>query len=250
LISFLSTFLSNVYLWLLVLVAIFVCWATAGHRNKRWAGMGLVAVLWVAGTKPGADLLTRPLEREYSPPSIDSLKEQGVCQVVVLTGGGYSVSGESFTSAFPHASTYRFLGGLELCSRIGPECRIIFSGSAGRRSRDRATADTMKELALTLEPNREVIAESRSGATEEHPINVGPLVGDKPFVLVTSATHMPRAMRTFRRAGLNPIAYPVDYLSTGHYSWSDVMPSAGNLWDLGAALREYEALLFYSVRNK
>jgi uncharacterized SAM-binding protein YcdF (DUF218 family) len=249
LISALSSILSNIYLWLLVAVTVFVCLATTGHRRTRIAGLGMVAVLWVIGTRPGAEAIIRPLEGRYSPPSIDTLKSQGVRQVVVLTGGGYPVTGEELASAFPHASAYRFLGGMELCSRLGPDCRIIFSGSAGRQLRERATADTMRDLAQVLEPARDAVAESRSGSTEEHPGNVRPLIGDSPFALVTSAMHMPRTVRTFRRAGLEPIPYPVDFLATGHYGWSDLLPSAENLWEVGAALREYEALVLYSIRG-
>lgn len=248
-ISVLSTVLSNIYLWLLIAVAVFVYRATAGHQHSRIAGLCLIVLLWLIGTRPVVEAIIRPLEARYRQPSIESLKQLGAHQVVVLTGGGYPVRKEMLSSAFPHASAYRFLGGLELCSQLGPDCRIIFSGSAGRGSRDRATAETMKELAQVLQPAREVIAESNSGSTEEHPMNVRPLLRDEPFVLVTSALHMPRSMRSFNRAGLNPAPYPVDYLAMGHYGWGDLLPSAENLWEAGAALREYEALVFYSIRG-
>lgn len=249
-ISILSSILSNLYLWLVIVIAAAVRHSTAGNRQGRIIGLTLVALLWLIGTRPVAEAIIRPLESRYSPPDIESLKQRGTRQVVVLTGGGYPVKKDSLASAFPHATAYRFLGGMELCSRLGPDCRIIFSGSAGRESRDNATADTMRDLALLMEPGREVIAESFSGSTEEHPTNVGPLLGNAPFVLVTSAMHMPRSMRTFRKAGLDPTPYPVDYLAMGKYGWSDFLPSSENLWELGAALREYEALLFYSIKGR
>jgi uncharacterized SAM-binding protein YcdF (DUF218 family) len=45
----------------------------------------------------------------------------------------------------------------------------------------------------------------------------------KKWILVTSASHMPRAMTTFKRFGWDVIAYPVDFRaeSQGKYlSWS------------------------------
>ena len=70
----------------------------------------------------------------------------------------------------------------------------------------------------------------------------------KPFAIVTSAVHMPRAMRSFKRAGLNPIGYPVDFLTAeGSYGWMGFIPSVENLWKVNVALREYMALAFYTM---
>jgi len=43
--------------------------------------------------------------------------------------------------------------------------------------------------------------------------NVEGFVGERAFVLVTSAMHMKRAMRCFELQGLKPVPYPVDFLS-------------------------------------
>ncbi len=83
---------------------------------------------------------------------LPDLQKQGVKQVVVLTGGGYSIQGEMLSSSFPHASMHRFLGGLEVCSRLGQDCVIIFSGSAGRQRGDLTVALTMQELSRLIAP--------------------------------------------------------------------------------------------------
>ena len=246
--STLTSLGSNLFLWLWLAIALFTCWATRHSRpSRRWVFIFLV-FLWFLGITPLAETVLSPLENCYTAPGIISLEKQNIRQVVVLTGGGYPTRGEMLSSAFPHASIYRFIGGLELSSRLGSECKLIFSGSAGRGNRERTTAITMQELALNIAPGLEVSAEARSGSTGEHPGNVKPLLDDNPFVLVTSAIHMPRAMRNFKRAGLNPIAYPVDFLAVeGDYGWMSFIPSVENLWKLNVALREYMALAFYTV---
>jgi uncharacterized SAM-binding protein YcdF (DUF218 family) len=207
-----------------------------------------MVLIWILGTRPVSESVLSPLENCYTAPDITSLEEQSVHQVVVLAGGGYPIRGQILSSAFPHASIYRFIGGLELSSRLGSNCKLIFSGSAGRGNRERTTAIAMRELALLVAPGLKVSAEARSGSTAEHPGNVKPLLDDKPFVLVTSAVHMPRAMRSFKRVSLDPIAYPVDFLSVeGDYGWMSFVPSVENLWKLNVALREYMALAFYTV---
>jgi uncharacterized SAM-binding protein YcdF (DUF218 family) len=108
----------------------------------------------------------------------------------------------------------------------------------------------MKELSNLITPGRQVSAEAKSESTAEHAVNVKALLDPGPFVLLTSAYHMPRAVRSFRKLGLDPIAYPVDFLvSGGDYKWPDFIPSLENLWKISVALREYLALTFYTLKG-
>lgn len=137
---------------------------------------------------------------------------------------------------------------MELCARLAPDCEIIFSGSAGSLNVNVAAAGTMEELAKTLTPSREMVSESNSDSTAEHPQNVKPLVGDAPFALVTSAYHMPRAMLQFERAGLRAVPYPVDYYSHEGGGWKEWLPAPQNWEALNLALHEYAGLLFVKVQ--
>jgi uncharacterized SAM-binding protein YcdF (DUF218 family) len=209
----------------------------------------LLFLFWVLGTRPAADAVLWPLESRYEVPDVEDLQKQGVKQVVVLTGGGYPIRGEMLSSSFPHGSMYRFLAGVELSSRLGEDCVIIFSGSAGRQRGDITVALTMQELSRLIVPGRQVLAEARSESTAEHPSNVQPLLRKGAFALVTSGYHMPRSVGTFRKAGLNPIPFPVDFLSTNGYGWLDVIPSFEDFWKMNLALREYQALILYTVKG-
>ncbi len=246
--SFLSSLASNLFLWIWLLIVIVIWWASRGRRFVRALGLLLLLFIWFLGTRPAVEMALRPLESQYSAPTTLELERKGVNRVVVLTGGGYPVRGEILSSAFPHGSAYRFLAGMELAARLGKDCTLVFSGSAGRSQRDLETAGTMERLSQLVGPQISVKSESRSGSTAEHPSNVKSFVKNGPFLLVTSAVHMPRAVRSFKRAGLNPIPYPVDFLSLGGgYGWGDLIPSVENLWKLNVALREYLALGFYGV---
>jgi uncharacterized SAM-binding protein YcdF (DUF218 family) len=247
--SVLTSLLANLFLWLWLLCMLLLWWATRGNRRTRRVGYVLAIAVWLLGTRPVAEGILWSLESRYQPPDVASLNAQGIRQVVVLTGGGFSPQHQMLSSAFPHASMYRFVGGMELCARLGADCKLIFSGSAGRGNPDQTTALTMRDVALVLEPERRVDAEARSNSTGEHPGNVRPFVGEQPFVLVTSAIHMPRSMNVFEKAGLKPVPYPVDYLSLGGpYQLLDWFPSVDNLWNVQVAMREYLALIYYSVQ--
>lgn len=242
--------LGNVLLWLWVAAAVALWLLTRGDRRRRAAALVLLIAAWLLACRPVAGWLLRPFEGRYARPPATSLAAQGVRQVVVLTGGGFPAAADLASSAMTDASAQRFLAGLELCARLGRGCRLILSGSAGRGSNDLATADSMAELARRVAPDLEVRSEGRSESTAEHPRNVLPLLEDAaPFALVTSAYHMPRAMRTFERAGLEPIAFPVDLVPTADRRWTSWLPTTEGLKLLQAAWRESLAWALYSLRG-
>ncbi len=247
--SVVTPIVTNLLLWTWLLAAVLLWRLTRGRRRARTWGMCLLAASWIVACRPVAELFVLPLERRYDRPTVERLTEQNVRQVVVLTGGGYPTADDLLGSAFPTASAQRFLGGLELCARLDPDCRLIFSGSAGRGRRAITTAETMRALSRLLDPGRPAVAEVRSGSTAEHPENVRRLLAGGPFVLVTSASHMPRAMASFRRAGLEPIAYPVAPMVHGRYGWNSFLPSLDSLGTLQAGWREYLGMVFYTLRG-
>jgi len=247
-IALITPYISNLFvlLWIFGLTVLWV--STRKTPQGRKTGIIFLTVLWLLGTGPVGGLILRPLEKQYPPPQIKTLKEQGVRQVVVLTGGGFPLQGELFSSAFPYGSLYRFIAGLELASRLGPDTLIIFSGTAGRERSDLKTSEVMEELCRLLMPARPTASEKRSSSTVEHPDAVKPYVHG-PLVLITSAYHMPRTMRTFEHRGLHPIPYPVDFLVTDHSPWEGWIPSFENFWKLNIGFREYLALAAYRLKG-
>ena len=70
-----------------------------------------------------------------------------------------------------------------------------------------------------------LLREREARDTWENAAKSKALVGPKPgerWLLVTSASHMPRAMGAFRKAGFAVEPWPVDYRTTG---WRDVCDS-------------------------
>ena len=66
------------------------------------------------------------------------------------------------------------------------------------------------------------------------------------IILVTSAFHMPRAMRLFTRAGLTVTPFPVDFSDAqDSLSILDFLPGAGSLAQTQVALRELYGRAYY-----
>lgn len=71
----------------------------------------------------------------------------------------------------------------------------------------------MEKLAEPLGiPARAIRLEIHSDDTYTEAKNLLPMVGHKPFILVTSAYHMPRSVGLFRHLGMHPISAPANYL--------------------------------------
>lgn len=253
-IALLSSLVSNLVLLFWIAAAVGLWWLVRGNsrRGARLLTLLVLLLLWLLPCRGFAELFLRPLENRFPQPRLEELKTRGLQQVVVLTGGGFVPRGELESSAFPQASATRFLAGLELCARLGPNCRLIFSGAAGRGRRELQTALSMEAVARDISPDLQIVAEGLSGNTAEHPQNVRPLLVSEELVLITSARHLPRAVAVFRHAGLDPIPFPVDRWSSDPDSPGSVwrwIPSLDGLQALHAAWREILALAFYHLRG-
>ena len=96
---------------------------------------------------------------------------------------------------------------------------------------------------------KRVTLESQSRTTRENAIRVAALLGERckqPWLLVTSAWHMPRSMAEFEATGCNVTAYPVDFHTAEESSWTDYS-MAGSLGAWQKALHEYLGIFVYGV---
>lgn len=242
--------LPNILLWIALSTALLIWWnRRRGGAVGVWAWVGL-ALFWLLFTRPVAEALIWPLESRFDQPTLTELEIRGIRTVVVLNGSALRPRPDSLTSSLEDTTPLRFLGGLELCGRIGPECRVVFSGAAGAGREGLPAFENLARLAELVAPEQEVTSESVSGNTSQHPEQVRGIVGDDPFALVASAHQMPRAMRSFRRHRLEPVPYPVDFRIHGAYDWMDWLPSIDAAATVQAATREYLALVFYAIAGK
>ena len=99
-----------------------------------------------------------------------------------------------------------------------------------------------------------VLLEREARDTWENAAKTKALVGSKPgerWLLVTSASHMPRAMGVFRKVGFPVEPWPVDYRTVG---WSDALrlmesPAEG-LRRLDLAVHEWMGLMAYRLTGR
>lgn len=202
--------------------------------RRRW-GMSLgwlgLSLLLLQGWEPLPDALLRQLETRYpaAPAETDLQRYSGV----LVLGGALEpayVWAQHGQPALNEAAE-RMTEPLALARRY-PHLRILFTGGEGELlARGLSEAERAKIFfdRMGLGPQR-VLYESASRTTYENAIlsarlpEVNPA---QPWLLLTSASHMPRAMATFRKAGWNVRAYPVDFRTGADTPWTQYSLAAG-----------------------
>ena len=132
-----------------------------------------------------------------------------------------------------------------------PHLRLLFTGGQSDIiDRGISVADAARKYYLSMGvPSERVLYERAARTTYENAILSASVPGvDKtqPWLLVTSAWHMPRSMALFRAAGWNVTAYPVDFVTTGHVLWTDYSVRRGIVqWRL--VLHELVGLVVFQM---
>ncbi|MDA8405993.1 MAG: YdcF family protein [Deltaproteobacteria bacterium] len=187
--------------------------------------------------------LLRPLENEAGPYADPAkLRAAGVEYIVVL--GGTSFTKEMSASDIWDRSVLRLLEGIRLWKEI-PEAKLVLSGGAP------SSSEMMAVLPIRLGvPRESLILETRALDTDDEANLFKPIVGAAPFALVTSASHIPRAIRLFSGKGMNPLPCPCDFRAKRRQPLFVLLsPNADGLYNSGIALHEYYGRIFYWLKG-
>lgn len=228
-------------LLILLAGALFLHWR---QRFGNWPGRVVVAAsigLILVTTAPAGELMLAPLEGAH-PPLTAPHTADGVTHIVVLGGGYTAYADRPVTSELSPASTVRLTEGVRIHHHLD-DTTLVVSGAAV--SHPGSTAEAMAELAGHLGVDTDELAVSDTPRdTAEEAAAVDLLVDDgDAVIIVTSASHMPRAMRLFERAGIPAVAAPTHHLTTGAaFHPGNLWPAARNVRRVERALYEYVAL--------
>ncbi len=179
-------------------------------------------MLYLFSFGPFSYLMLRPIESRYEPVSAAALHQE-VRWIVVLGGGARGGTALTPEDRLEESSLKRVMEGVRLV-RLLPATRLILSG--GNYRGGPTEASVMSEVALDQGLARErMILETTSRDTRDQALALRDRLGHAPFYLVTSASHMPRAMRMFQRAGAQPLAAPTDFRAVrGPLQIMDIYP--------------------------
>jgi uncharacterized SAM-binding protein YcdF (DUF218 family) len=225
---------------------------TRFRRLASWLIVSSLVLIALLGYSPVGRMLLLPLEDRFPPWDASRGPPTGI----VVLGGAISpeVSVARGVVALNGAAE-RITVAAELAHRY-PDARIVFSG--GSASLDptaplEAPLAVRELIALGVEHDR-ITADEQSRNTIENAVFSRLLADPKPgerWLLVTSASHMPRAIAAFRAAGFVVEAYPVNWRTRG---WRDAAQLFGSLAEgltiTDVAVHEWVGLAAYRLTGR
>jgi len=235
----------------LALLGLFFLWFT--RRQKTGKVLVTIAALLLGVLSYGgvSDMLARPLEQKYPPlTNFENIKD---VKWIVVLGGGSGVDPRLPPSTYlADASLVRLSEGVYIHNRI-PETKLIFTGGSAFNGIT-PMAEVMGDVAVEwgVEPE-DIILEKKATDTKDHPVYVKEIVGKDRFILVTSASHMPRAMALSRKQEMEPIPASTGYMvkkREGGLSPETFFPSAGSMEKVGRAIHEYLGMVWAKLRSQ
>jgi len=200
----------------------------------------LVACLTLAlfSTPFVANQLIHSLEDKYESFS----RFAGKVDYIVVLGCGHE-SNEALpdTSQLRPCSLQRIVEGIRIL-RLHPEATLIVSGYGGNDPMP--NAERVKRAAISLGvKEHKILTESYPKDTQEEAQLISPRVKGTNVVLVTDASHLPRAMNYFQMQGVSAIPAPAGFyvknINAEKYWYVQFLPSASALQTSSIAWYEY-----------
>ena len=234
----------------IMLLGLFFLWFTRRQRAGKILVTLAVGLLVLLSYGPFSALLLRPLEYAYpSQPGIEEIR--GARWIVVLGGGHVSDPKVPITSQLEESAMIRLVEGIRL-QRMNPEAKLLLSG--GRGFDPVADAEIMARVALSIGVDRQdIVLETASRDTEDEAKMIRGMVGNDTFLLVTSASHMPRSMALFKKLGLNSIPAPTGHTVKERQEEANptrFFPSVDGLRKAETAFYEYLGLTWAKLRGE
>lgn len=216
-------------------------------RRMLWAGL---VVLGALGFEALPNALLRPLENRYPIPPVQALAQH---HGVIVLGGAleHPASWQAHQQVPLGASAERMTVPVGWM-RANPHLQLVFTGGEGRLH---TTGVTEGQLARQFYQEQgldmaRVQIEQGARTTRENAQRVAAGLGAdcqrKPWLLVTSAWHMPRAVAEFAAAGCQITPYPVDF-RTGESTGWQAYHMAESLLRWQMALHEWLGQLVYAL---
>ncbi|MGB7401926.1 MAG: ElyC/SanA/YdcF family protein [Arcobacter sp.] len=225
--KFISFFLEPFTFGFLVLLLAFIFLLFNNYKKaKSILFVGLIFIFLISNSL-FSNFLISPLENQYkNQKNVDISK----VEYILLLGGDFE------------SRAYEVI---KLSLKL-KDAKIITSGYAGKMMISDALYAKNELISLGINENRIIMQEKPKDTIEESK-SIKKLLNNKPFILVTSAYHMPRAMKIFQMQGLNPIAVPTDFAVKEQKSNSYL--NVKDLRKVSIAIHEYIGLAWLKVKD-
>jgi len=210
------------------------------RRVGAWLTVAGAALAYLTSTSLVGNALLAPLERQY--PVFESAQAAGVRDIVILGSAYVPDDRVPVTGALDADGLARIVEGVRL-ARSRPDARLLVSGGAPPGFTPGALGYAQMAAELGVDRSA-LIVMGHALNTAQEARDVATSLGHTPFILVTSAYHMPRAMQLMHRAGANPVPAPTGQILHPQQGIErlGLIPGSRGLRETEIALHEYLGL--------
>ena len=210
--KFISGFLQPMPLMaLIIFTGLLLCYLKKKEKlGKSLITVGAIGILLMNFTSLPS-LLLKGIEREY--PAILKINPK-VKYIAVLGNGHFSDSSLPASSQLSSTALARLIEGVRLW-RQSTNAKLILSGASFHDSVSNAEMMSIAAQDMGV-PKELIILCPLNKDTREEALSFRTIVGDEKLYLVTSASHMKRAVGLCRKVKLKLIPAPCNYLAS-HY---------------------------------
>lgn len=223
-----------------------MCLALDRRKWALWLASAAFIGLWLASTPLVAQVLVGELESRH--PALSVAETPSADAILVLGGALAGASPPRRPNFNMGPASHRVWHAAALFRAGKAKWVIVAAGNQPGSDEIQVEADAIAEMLVVLGVPRSAIRlEGASRNTRENAANVQHIVQRlraRRVLLVTSALHMPRAVKTFTKVWqstnviLIPAVADVWSVDSGGSTWA-WLPDAGSLTNVTAALKEY-----------
>ncbi|MDP4284761.1 MAG: YdcF family protein [Bacteroidota bacterium] len=170
-----------------------------------------------------------------------------------IVSGGFA-SPDNNANGYFNSAADRFIQVVKLY-KLGEIKHILISGGNGKQDEKnfREGAWVKSELKAIGSPDSVIFAEDKSNNTSDNAYNAKKILDSlklkPPYLLITSALHIPRASLLFKKAGISTVPFPCNYIAgRGPFSLSSLLPTPSVLLDWNPYLKETAGYLWYKIK--
>ena len=243
--SSLISILLSPFNWIILLLI--VAWLLRKRPSKRIALFLALGIFLVFGNPWLFNLYAKKWQAK--PVAIDTMKQYS-CGIVA---GGFASPDEKDSGYF-NSTADRFIQAVKLY-RLGIIKHILVSGGNGKTDDNhfREGAWVKGELKTFGVPDSVIFVEDKSNNTQENALYSKQILDSQnlkpPYLLITSAYHVPRAALIFQKAGVPVIPFPCNYTAgRGSSSFWDLLPRPSALMSWDIYLKETVGYFWYRIQ--
>lgn len=242
--SLVSFFLSP-FNWIVILLI--AAWMFRKRALKKWTIMLAVLIFIVFGNPALLNLYARYWQP--APLAVNPAFNYS-CGIIP---GGFGSPDENGNGYF-NTSSDRFIQAVKLY-KAGEIKHILISGGNGKLN-DAAFRESVwakGELESVGIPASAIFTEDISNNTQDNALHSKIILDSlhlrPPYLLITSALHMPRAALIFQKAGIQVIPFPCNYTAgRGSFSFWDLIPGPSALLSWEDYLKETVGYWWYAFK--